>query len=141
MLAQEYPVTVACEVLGITRSSYYYRPTESPDEAKLKGAIKKTAAEWPAYGYRRITEQLRRGEWLVNHKRVQRLMRLMGIQARIKRKKRRTTNSDHAFPRYPNLVLDLEIVHPEQVWVCDGRPFGRLVNISLDMTHHQGWVS
>jgi putative transposase len=119
MLAQEYPVTVACEVLGITRSSYYYRPTESPDEAKLKGAIKKTAAEWPAYGYRRITEQLRRGEWLVNHKRVQRLMRLMGIQARIKRKKRRTTNSDHAFPRYPNLVLDLEIVHPEQVWVCD----------------------
>jgi hypothetical protein len=33
--------------------------------------------------------------------------------------KRRSTNSDHDFPRYPNLVLDLEIVHPEQVWVCD----------------------
>jgi putative transposase len=119
MLAQEYPVTVACKVLDVTRSSYYYRPTESPDEAKLKGAIKKTAAEWPTYGYRRITAQLRRGEWLVNHKRVQRLMRLMGIQARIMRKKRRTTNSEHDFPRYPNLVLDLEIVDPEQVWVCD----------------------
>jgi len=119
MLAQEYPVTVACEVLKVTRSSYYYRPTKPPDEAKLKGAIKKTAAEWPTYGYRRITAQLRRGEWLVNHKRVQRLMRLMGIQAQIKRKKRRTTNSEHDFPRYPNLVLDLEIVDPEQVWVCD----------------------
>jgi transposase InsO family protein len=119
MLAQEYPVTVACRVLEVTRSSYYYRSIESPDEAELKGAIKKTAAEWPTYGYRRITEQLRRGEWLVNHKRVQRLMRLMGIQVRIKRKKRRTTNSDHDFPRYPNLVLDLEIVQPEQVWVCD----------------------
>jgi len=119
MLAQEHPVTVACKVLEVTRSSYYYRPTESADEAKLKGAIKETAAEWPTYGYRRITEQLRRGEWLVNHKRVQRLMRLIGIRAQIKRKKRRTTNSEHDFPRYPNLVLDLEIVQPEQVWVCD----------------------
>ena len=46
-------------------------------------------------------------------------MRLMDIQAQIKRKKRRTTNSEHDFPRFPNLVLDLEIVRPEQVWVCD----------------------
>jgi putative transposase len=119
MLAEKYPVKVACEVLRVTRSSYYYQPVESPDEAKLRGAIKKTAAEWPTYGYRRITKQLQRGEWVVNHKRVQRLMRLMHIQAQIKRKKRRTTNSEHDFPRYPNLVLDLEIVRPEQVWVCD----------------------
>ena len=119
MLADEYPIKVACEVLDVARSSYYYQLVESPDEAKLRGAIKKTAAEWPTYGYRRITEQLRRGEWVVNHKRVQRLMRLMDIQAQIKRKKRRTTNSEHDFPRYPNLVLDLEIVRPEQVWVCD----------------------
>ena len=119
VLAQGYPLTVACEMLGVPRSSYYHQPVKSPDETKLKGAIKKTAAEWPTYGYRRITEQLRRGEWVVNHKRVQRLMRLMGLQAQVKRKKRRTTNSEHGFPRYPNLVLDLEIVRPEQVWVCD----------------------
>jgi putative transposase len=119
MLADEYPIKVACEVLDVARSSYYYQLVESPDEAKLREAIKKTAAEWPTYGYRRITGQLRRGEWVVNHKRVQRLMRLMDIQAQIKRKKRRTTNSQHDFPRYPNLVLDLEIVRPEQVWVCD----------------------
>lgn len=119
MLAEEYPVTVACEVLGVGRSSYYYRPVELSDEARLKEAIKKTAAEWPLYGYRRITQQLRRGGWEVNPKRVQRLMRLMGLQAHIKRKKRRTTNSEHGFPRYPNLVLDLEVVRPEQVWVCD----------------------
>ena len=119
MLTEEYPVQVVCEVLGVTRSSYYYQPVEPLDEAKLRGAIKKTAAEWPTYGYRRITKQLQRGEWVVNHKRVRRLMRLMDIQAQIKRKKRRTTNSEHGFPRYPNLVLDLEIVRPEQVWVCD----------------------
>jgi transposase InsO family protein len=119
MLTEEYSVKVVCEVLGVTRSSYYYQLVEPPDEAKLRGAIKKTAAEWPTYGYRRITKQLQRGEWVVNHKRVQRLMRLMDNQAQIKRKKRRTTNSEHDFPRYPNLVLDLEIVRPEQVWVCD----------------------
>jgi transposase InsO family protein len=110
VLAEEYSIKVVCEVLGVTRSSYYYQPVESPDEAKLRGALKKTAGEWPTYGYRRITEQLRRGKWEVNHKRVQRLMRLMGIQARIRRKKRRTTNSEHDFPRYPNLVLDLVVV-------------------------------
>lgn len=119
MLSEEYPVKVVCEVLGVPRSSYYYRPLESPDEAGLKMAIKAEASAWPTYGYRRITEQLRRGKWVVNHKRVQRLMHLMDIQAQIRRKKRRTTNSEHDFPRYPNLVLGLEIVRPEQVWVCD----------------------
>lgn len=119
MLAQEYSITVACEVLSCARSSYYCHSTESPDETELKAAIKKEAAKWPTYGYRRITAQLRRQEWLVNHKRVQRLMRLMGIQAQVRRGKRRTTNSEHDFPRYPNLVLELEIVRPDQVWVCD----------------------
>jgi transposase InsO family protein len=46
-------------------------------------------------------------------------MKKMGLQAKIKRKKRRTTNSEHGFARYPNLVLDLEVVRPEQVWVAD----------------------
>jgi len=104
VLAQEYSVTRACEVLGCARSNYYYQAAESPDEAKLKAAIRGEAAKWPAYGYRRITAQLRRQEWPVNHKRVQRLMRLMDLQAKVKRRKRRTTNSKHDFPRYPNLV-------------------------------------
>jgi putative transposase len=60
MLSEEYPVKVACEVLGVTRSSYYYQPIEVPDEVELKEAIKEEAAAWPTYGYRRITEQLRR---------------------------------------------------------------------------------
>jgi putative transposase len=119
VLAQDYPVAAVCDILGVARSSYYYRPVESPDEARLREAIKQTSAEWPKYGYRRITAQLRREKWRVNRKRVQRLMRKLAIQAQIKRNKQRTTNSEHGFPRYPNLVLDLEIEHPEQVWVCD----------------------
>jgi putative transposase len=119
MVARSYPVAVCCEVLGAARSSYYYQPVQSADEATLKAAIKDAAAAWPTYGYRRITAQLRREGWQVNHKRVQRLMREMAIQGRIQHRKRRTTDSEHGFPRYPNLVLDLEIVRPEQVWVCD----------------------
>jgi putative transposase len=119
MLAQDYPVTMTCDVLGCARSSYYHPPTERAGEAELRAAIKTVAAKWPTYGYRRVTAQLQRQDWIVNHKRVQRLMRLMDIQAKTKGKKRRTTNSEHDFPCYPNLVQDLEIVRPEQVWVSD----------------------
>jgi putative transposase len=119
MLAQAYPISVACQVLGCPRSSYYYQPAGKDDETALKAAIKAETARWPTYGYRRITAQLRRGTWRVNRKRVQRLMRLMALQAQIRRRKRRTTNSEHDFPRYPNLVQDLAVVQPEQVWVAD----------------------
>lgn len=119
MLAQEYPISVACQALECPRSSYYYQPGDQDDETALKGAIKAEAARWPTYGYRRITAQLRRETWQVNRKRVQRLMRLMDLQAQIRRRKRRTTNSEHDFPRYPNLVQDLAVIQPEQVWVAD----------------------
>ena len=51
------------------------------------------------------------------------------------------TNSDPDKAPYPNLLKGLEIVRPDHVWCGDGRLFGRLVNASLDVTHHQGWVS
>lgn len=118
MLSQDYPLTVLCDVIGCARSSYYYQ-AERPDESKLKAAIRAVAAEWPTYGYRRTTKQLRRGEWTVNHKRVYRLMRQMKLTVKVKRKTRKTTNSNHDFPRYPNLVQDLDIVRPDQVWASD----------------------
>lgn len=73
----------------------------------------------PRYGYRRVTAELRRRGLPVKHKRVQRLMQLMNLQRKIKAKKRRTTNSQHAFPRYPNLVQDLVVIRSDQVWVYD----------------------
>lgn len=119
MLAQTYPVAVACRVLGCARSSYYRRSEVSAEEEALKGAIQRVAAEWPTYGSRRITAQLRREGWEVNRKRVRRLMREMGLQGQVKHRKRRTTQSDHPFPRYPNRVEGLVVVRPEQVWVSD----------------------
>ena len=118
MLSQDYAVTLACDLLGCARSSYYHQ-AEPPDETELKAAIETVIAEWPTYGYRRVTAQLHRQEWHVNHKRVHRLMRKMGLLVKIKHKKRKTTNSQHDFPRYPNLVQDLEVVRPDQVWVSD----------------------
>jgi transposase InsO family protein len=118
MLAQDYPVTLLGDLVGCSRSSYYHQAKE-PDETEIKAAIKDVAGEWPTYGYRRITAQLRRQGWVVNRKRVRRLMQEMDIKAKIKRRSRRTTNSDHPFPRYPNLVQELEIVRPDQVWVSD----------------------
>jgi transposase InsO family protein len=118
MLSQDYPVTLLCDVVSCARSSYYYQ-ADTPDESEIKTAIRAVAAEWPTYGYRRTTAQLRRQKRIVNHKRVYRLMCEMDLTIKKKRKTRKTTNSKHYFPRYPNLAQDLEIVRPDQVWVSD----------------------
>ena len=118
-LAPTYGVSLACELLDLPRSSFYYQ-VDQPDESDCKAAIQEIAGQWPRYGYRRITVQLRRDKQLVvNGKRVRRLMAEMGLKGETPRRKRRTTNSEHSFPRYPNLVLGLEVERPEQVWVSD----------------------
>ena len=118
MLAQDYAVDMLCGIMDCARSSYYYQPQE-PNEAELKAAIEQVAAEWPTYGYRRVTKQLAREDWIVNHKRVRRLMAEMDLLVKIKRTTRQTTDSRHNHPRYPNLVQNLVIVRPDQVWVSD----------------------
>jgi len=118
VLLPKYPVTMVCNMLGCARSSYYYRVGQ-PNEQEVKAAIQTVAGEWPTYGYRRVTAQLRREGWTVNRKRVGRLMRSMGLQLKATRKTQKTTDSTHSFPRYPNLVQDLAIVRPDQVWVSD----------------------
>ena len=114
-----YPVLRACQMLGYPRSSYYYDPKVNEQEQHLQQAIQSAAGEWPTYGYRRITCQLNRQGWAVNHKRIYRLMGQMGIKRVKKAQKRHTTNSQHPFPRYPNLVQGLRITFPDQVWASD----------------------
>jgi len=118
-LAKDYPVSLVCQALALARSSYYYGIPEENEDPALNKALLHVAETWPTYGYRRVTAQLRREGWDVNGKRVHRLMRMLGLQCMKKRTKRKTTNSDHPFPRYPNRVQDLEIVAPNQVWVAD----------------------
>jgi len=115
----EYSVNLLCQVLECPRSTFYY-PVQPRDDHLLQAAIEEVAGAWPTYGYRRITAQVRRDrKWTVNSKRVRRIMRMMRLPSRSKRKKRRTTNSQHPFPRYPNLVQDLAVTRPDQVWVAD----------------------
>jgi transposase InsO family protein len=91
----------------------------SGDEAALRTAVEKLCLTWPTYGYRRVTALLRREGWSVNAKRVRRVMHELGLTAEPVKRRVRTTNSDHGFPRYPNLVADLAVVRPNQVWVAD----------------------
>jgi putative transposase len=120
MLESHYPVRLVCEVLALSRSSYYYLAASRDDE-QLRLAIVELAAAWPTYGSRRLTAQLRREphELVVNRKRVQRLMREMGLVGRRKRAGQVTTDSRHSYPRYPNLVAGLEVSKPDEVWVSD----------------------
>jgi putative transposase len=118
-LAGTYPIRLVCRLLGVPRSSVYYTPQPAADEAMLKTALLDLAGEWPTYGYRRLTAMMKRLGWSVNAKRVRRWMDELGLAGAPPIRKTRTTDSAHAFPRYPNLVQGLKIRRPEQVWVAD----------------------
>ncbi len=115
-----YPVTTLCTTLDLARSSYY-RSKQVPDDTELLAAIQKVLSEFPTYGSRRVSAQVKRKPYhmVVNRKRIQRVMRENGLLQPQKRRKIRTTNSRHGYPRYLNLVKELVITHPEQVWVSD----------------------
>jgi transposase InsO family protein len=119
-LAKTYPIRLVCRLLAVPRSSLYYSARSAPDdEAMLKSALIDTAGQWPTYGYRRLTAMMRRLGWRVNAKRVRRWMEELNIHGAPPTRGKRTTNSNHDYPRYPNLVKDLEITRPDQVWVAD----------------------
>jgi transposase InsO family protein len=118
-LAGKYSLRLVCRLLGVPRSSVYYTTRPPVDDAALKTALLDLAAEWPTYGYRRLTAMMKRLGWTVNGKRVRRWMDELNLCGAPPERKCRTTDSRHDWPRYENLVKDLEIVRPEQVWVAD----------------------
>ena len=115
-----YPVGLACELVDLPRSNYYYR-SQKTDERQLVADVTAVAVRFPKYGTRRVRSQLRRPpyNYRINRKRVQRVMRQKALLRPVRCKKRRTTDSDHPYPRYANLVKNLEVISPDQVWVCD----------------------
>lgn len=122
MLAEQegYPIKVACDVLELPRSSYYYRPVEQ-DESALEEAIEAVAGRFPTYGTRRMSQQLRRPphNLIVGRKKTRRIMAQKHLLITARKRKKRTTNSDHPYPRYTNLVKDMKIMRPDQVWASD----------------------
>ena len=99
--------------MKLARSTYYYRARRAAAEkAAIHTRIAALCAEFPRYGYRRITHQLRAEGLVVNHKAVGRWMRLQGLQVRPLRKFVRTTDSAHDCPIFPIWLGDFGLPDP-----------------------------
>lgn len=111
-----------CELGQVSRAGWYRReasPQPADHDLELRDEIQKIALEWPAYGSRRITAELRRREWTVNRKHVQRLMRADNLLCLRKKKFVVTTDSDHALRVYPNLAREMTLTGVDQLWRAD----------------------
>jgi transposase InsO family protein len=110
--------------LGRVSRSGFYRFDEDqearPDpDMDLRDAIQRIALEWPSYGRPRITAELRRRGWIVNPKRVYRILREDNLLCVRKRKFIVTTDSDHGRKVYPNLAREIVVTDVDQLWVAD----------------------
>ncbi len=107
-----------CELLGLSRSSFYYRPTGiDPLDLELMRRIDRQYTDTPFYGVRRMTVVLQQAEYEVGVKRVRRLMRQMGLWAVYPAPRLSRNASEH--PKYPYLLRGLKITKPFQVWSAD----------------------
>jgi putative transposase len=109
--------------MKLARSSFYYRPRDKDAvkkaDADLRDRIEAICLGFPRYGYRRVAAALAREGKRVNHKKVLRLMRESDLLCRVKRRRVKTTDSRHRFPRYPNLIKGLTISRLNQAWLAD----------------------
>jgi len=107
----------------LARSTIYYKShapvAQSVLDATLCERMQALALVFPRYGYRRMTAQLRREGFAVNHKRVLRLMRASNLLCQTKRRFVRTTDSKHELELYPNLTKEVELTKINQLWVAD----------------------
>ena len=114
----EIPVYRQCELLGLPRSSFYYKPTAiSEYNLLLMDMIDRKYTEHPFYGILRMTAWLRDKGLEINHKRICRLMHLMGLRAIYP--KPRLSKNEQVSQKYPYLLRGLTIQRPNQVWATD----------------------
>jgi putative transposase len=111
------------ELAGVSRASYYrFDENAAPGndaDMDLRDAIQRVALEWPSYGRRKITRELRRRGWAVNWKRIYRLMGEDNLLCVRKRKFVVTTNSNHGRKVYPNLARQMVLTDVDQLWRAD----------------------
>lgn len=116
----------ASQLLQVNRGSYYQwvsqqgqQSSSSVQDLALRDRIQRIAVEFPRYGYRRIKIELERQGVLVNHKKVLRFMKEDNLLVVKKKFKPVTTDSNHGFSVYPNLIRDMEITQLNQIWASD----------------------
>ncbi len=116
--SSEISVAFQCNLLSISRSSVYYKPKQIKErDLDLMRIIDEQYLETPFYGSRSMRNHIRRLGWTINRKPIQRLMRLMGLQAIYP--KPRTTKPHPQNKVYPYLLRGLKINRPDQVWAAD----------------------
>jgi len=110
-----------CELTKVSRAGYYrfLHQEPEPEETELRDQIQQIALRWPAYGSRRVALELQRHGWMVNRKRVQRLMREDNLLCLRRRKFVVTTDSQHGLPVYPNLAASMTLSGIDQLWLAD----------------------
>jgi putative transposase len=107
-----------CEILDLSRSTAYYEPvTVSPEELQLMRLIDEQYLKTPFYGSRRMTDWLAKQGWSINRKRVQRLMRLMGLEGLAPGPSTSRPHPEHVV--YPYLLKGIKIERANQVWATD----------------------
>jgi putative transposase len=120
-IASPSPLSIErrCALIGLPRSTYYYCPRigESIDNIAIMHQIDRIYTAHPEFGVPRITDQLHVDGLSVNHKRVARLMRLMGLQALLPGPHTSRPHPDHTI--YPYLLRGRTIKHPDEVWASD----------------------
>ena len=117
-LHEQLSVRRQCELIGLNRSSYYYRPVVvDNEEQQLMNLIDEQYTKTPFYGSRRISAWLKSQGYQVNRKRVSRLMHQMGLKAIYPEKK--TGGKGRAHRIYPYLLNDIEVAYPDHVWSTD----------------------
>lgn len=114
----EMPISRQCELLGLSRSGYYYQGQgESALNLRLMNLIDEQYTKMPFYGIEKMTAWLKKSGYAVNPKRIRRLMRKMGLEAIYPKRNLSISRSEHK--KYPYLLRDLTIEHPDQVWCAD----------------------
>ena len=117
---KKIPVYRQCELLGLNRSSMYYKPRGDTEyNEMLMKLIDGQYVETPFYGIDKMTEYLCRQGYHVNHKRIRRLMRQMGLEAVYPHRMRGLSISDRQHKIYPYLLSDVAITRQDQVWSAD----------------------
>jgi putative transposase len=115
-------VNALCQMTGISRASYYrwrVPPISFPVAMELRDQMQQVALEFPSYGYRRITAELNRRGFAVNHKRVLRMMREDNLLCLRRKAFVITTDSRHTLPVYPNLARKITPEAVNQLWRAD----------------------
>lgn len=123
MVKGGFGISDLCKILSVSRNSYYWylktNMSKVKDDEVLKNQIDQIVLEFPRYGYRRITEELKNREFNINRKRTLRIMKENDLLCKVKRKFMITTDSNHNLPIFPNLIKGIKASKIDQIWVAD----------------------